>query len=435
MRKDRAGKILIIDDNTEFLVALKILLSPYFENVTTEAMPDRIQGHLNNEKFDVILLDMNFKAGIQSGNEGFYWMNKIREIDEEVSIIFITAYGDVDLAIRSLKEGVIDFIQKSWDENKILSTVLSAYNLNRSNKEINRLKGQQQHLKASLLKETHDLIKGDSKCMNEIFVLIDKVAKTEANILITGESGTGKEVIAHEIHKKSLRKNELFVSVDLGAIHENLFESELFGHAKGAFTDAAVHRAGRIELATGSTLFLDEIGNLSHPLQMKLLTVIQNKAVTRLGENKPRPVNFRLISATNKSLNEMVLEGVFREDLLYRLKTVEIHLPNKNISKILDTSMNSLIKYDWPGNVRELQHLVEKAVILSEGSHLKITDDMLTTGVKVKMDKSKTFNLEENEKEVIENALKAFNGNMSKTAKELGINRSTLYEKIKKYEL
>ncbi len=459
MRKDRTGKILIIDDNTEFLVALKILLSPHFENVTTEAMPDRIQAHLNSEKFDVILLDMNFKAGIQSGNEGFYWMNKIREIDEEVSVIFITAYGDVDLAIRSLKEGVTDFIQKSWDENKILSTVLSAYNLTRSNKEISRLKNQQQHLKSSLMKETHELVKGQSIRMNEIFKLIEKVSRTEANVLITGESGTGKEVIAHEIHKNSLRKNELLVSVDLGSIHENLFESELFGHAKGAFTDAVSHRAGRIELASGGTLFLDEIGNLTQPLQIKLLSVIQNKTVTRLGENKPRPVDFRLISATNRSLNKMVSESVFREDLLYRLKTVEIHLPplrerkedipelaryylnkysnkyNKNISKILDTSQNKLIKYDWPGNIRELQHLIEKAVILSDGSQLKISDDMLTPTVKVKMDKAKSFNLEENEKEVIEKALKAFNGNMSKTAIELGINRSTLYEKIKKYEL
>jgi DNA-binding NtrC family response regulator len=459
MRKDRTGKILIIDDNTEFLVALKILLSPHFENVTTESIPDRIQAHLNSEKFDVILLDMNFKAGIQSGNEGFYWMNKIREIDEEVSVIFITAYGDVDLAIRSLKEGVTDFIQKSWDENKILSTVLSAYNLTRSNKEISRLKNQQQHLKSSLMKETHELVKGHSIRMNEIFKLVEKVSRTEANVMITGESGTGKEVIAHEIHKNSLRKNELLVSVDLGSIHENLFESELFGHAKGAFTDAVSDRAGRIELASGGTLFLDEIGNLTQPLQMKLLSVIQNKTVTRLGENKPRPVDFRLISATNRSLDKMVSESVFREDLLYRLKTVEIHLPplrerkedipelaryylnkysnkyNKNISKILDTSQNKLIKYDWPGNIRELQHLIEKAVILSDGSQLKISDDMLTQTVKVKMDKAKSFNLEENEKEVIEKALKAFNGNMSKTAIELGINRSTLYEKIKKYEL
>jgi transcriptional regulator with PAS, ATPase and Fis domain len=251
----------------------------------------------------------------------------------------------------------------------------------------------------------------------------------------------------------------LLVSVDLGSIHENLFESELFGHAKGAFTDAVMHRAGRIELASGSTLFLDEIGNLSQPLQMKLLTVIQNKSVTRLGENNPRPVDFRLISATNKSLDEMVSENGFREDLLYRLKTVEIHLPplrerkedipnlarfylekysnkyNKNIIRIMDSALNKLIKYDWPGNVRELQHLIEKAVILSDGSQLKISDDMLSSGVKIKMDRSKSFNLEENEKEVIENALKTFNYNMSKTAKELGINRSTLYEKLKKYEL
>ena len=340
-----------------------------------------------------------------------------------------------------------------------MSTVLSAYNLNRSNKEINRLKNQQQHLKASLLRDTHKLVKGDSNRMNEIFDLIEKVSKTEANILITGESGTGKEVIAREIHKKSLRKNELFVSVDLGSIHENLFESELFGHSKGAFTDAISHRAGRIELASGGTLFLDEIGNLTQPLQMKLLTVIQNKMVIRLGENKPRPVNFRLISATNRSLDEMVFENVFREDLLYRLKTVEINLPplrerkedipklaryyldkysnkyNKSINSILDTGLKKLIKYNWPGNVRELQHLIEKAVILSDGSQLKISDDMLIPAVKVKMDKAKSFNLEENEKEVIENALKAFSGNMSKTAKELGINRSTLYEKLKKYEL
>jgi DNA-binding NtrC family response regulator len=459
MAKEKTGRILIIDDNTEFLVALKILLSPHFDNVTTEAIPDRVPTHLKNEKFDVIILDMNFRAGIQSGNEGFYWMNKIREIDEVVSIIFITAYGDVDLAIRSLKEGVTDFIQKSWDEHKILSTVLSAYNLNRSNKEINRLKNQQQHLKASLSKDKHQLVKGESERMNEIYGIIEKIARTEANILITGESGTGKEVVAHEIHQQSQHKNELFVSVDLGSIHENLFESELFGHAKGAFTDAVMHRAGRIEMAAGSTLFLDEIGNLSHPLQMKLLTVIQNKAVTRLGENKPRPVDFRLISATNKSLDEMVSGNGFREDLLYRLKTVEIHLPplrerkedipslarfylekysnkyNKNITRIMDPALNKLIKYEWPGNVRELQHLIEKAVILSDGSQLKISDAMLSSSVKVKLDRSKSFNLEENEKEVIENALKAFNYNMSKTAKELGINRSTLYEKLKKYEL
>jgi DNA-binding NtrC family response regulator len=457
--KEKNGKILIIDDNSEFLIALKILLSPHFKTVVTETVPDRIPLHFKNNKFDVVLLDMNFKAGIQSGNEGFFWKNKIMEIDEEASVIFITAYGDVDLAIKSLKEGAIDFIQKSWDEDKILSTVLSAYNLNLSNKEINKLKNQQQHLKNVLSNDTGVLVKGESRKMEEIYDLIDKISCTDANILITGESGTGKEVIAREIHKRSNRKQELFVAVDLGSIHENLFESELFGHAKGAFTDAVSHKAGRIELASGGTLFLDEISNLSMPLQMKLLAVIQNKAVVRLGENKSRPVDFRLISATNKSLEKMISERLFREDLLYRLKTVELKLPplreriedvpalsrfylerystkyEKGVTKISEPALNKLINYHWPGNIRELQHQVEKAVILSEGSQLKLSDFTLTQDVKYKSEKSKTFNLEENEKEVIENALRTFNWNMSKTAKELGINRSTLYEKLKKYEL
>lgn len=457
--KEKNGKILIIDDNSEFLVALKILLSPHFQTVITETIPDRIPVHFKGNKFDVVLLDMNFKAGIQSGNEGFFWKNKIREIDEEVSVIFITAYGDVDLAIKSLKEGAIDFIQKSWDEDKILTTVLSAYNLNISNREINKLKNQQQHLKDALSNDSSTLVKGESKIMVEIYDMINKIAQTDANILITGESGTGKEVIAREIHKRSNRKHELFVTVDLGSIHENLFESELFGHSKGAFTDAVSHRAGRIELASEGTLFLDEISNLSMTLQMKLLTVIQNKSVIRLGENKPRSVDFRLISATNKSLDNMISEKLFREDLLYRLKTVELKLPplreriedipilsqyylerysnkyDKNVIKLSEPALNKLLKYHWPGNIRELQHLIEKAVILSEGNQLKLSDFTLTPSVKVKSEKSKTFNLEENEKEVIENALKTFNWNMSKTAKELGINRSTLYEKLKKYEL
>jgi transcriptional regulator with PAS, ATPase and Fis domain len=289
--------------------------------------------------------------------------------------------------------------------------------------------------------------------------MIDKIAHTDANILITGESGTGKEVIAREIHKRSNRKDDLFVTVDLGSIHENLFESELFGHSKGAFTDAVSNKAGRIELASGGTLFLDEISNLSMTLQMKLLTVIQNKSVVRLGENNPRTVDFRLISATNKSLDKMISEKLFREDLLYRLKTVELKLPplrkriediptlsrfylekystkyEKNVVKLSEPALNRFLQYHWPGNIRELQHVIEKAVILSEGNQLKLSDFTLTPSVKIKSEKSKTFNLEENEKEVIENALKTFNWNMSKTAKELGINRSTLYEKLKKYEL
>jgi len=457
--KEKSGKVLIIDDNSELLVALKMLLTPHFDTVITESVPDRVTKHLKEGKFDLILLDMNFRAGIQSGNEGFYWMDKIREFDEEVSIIFITAYGDVDLAIKSLKEGATDFIQKSWDEHKILSTVLSGYNRYKSNKEINRLKSQQQHLKASISRISHEMVKGNSPRMSEIYEIIDKVAKTDASILITGESGTGKEVIAQEIHQQSGRCNELLVTVDLGSIHENLFESELFGHAKGAFTDAIGHKVGRIELATGSTLFLDEIGNLSMALQRKLLTVIQDKVVIRLGENRPRSVDFRLISATNKSLDQLVAENHFREDLLYRIKTVEIHLPplrerkeditslanyylkkyaikyRKNINRIKDSTMTKLMKYEWPGNIRELEHFLEKAVILSEGDYLTISDYMLTPNVQLKGERATTYNLEKNEKEIIKTALKAYNWNMTKTAKALGINRSTLYDKLKKYEL
>jgi DNA-binding NtrC family response regulator len=457
--QEQQGKILIIDDNNEFLVALKILLSPHFGTVVTEISPDRIPHHLRNDRFDVVILDMNFRAGVHSGNEGFYWMTKIKEIDDETSVIFITAYGDVDLAIRSLKEGAVDFIQKSWDEHKILATVLSAYNLKKSNVEINKLKRQKQHLKAALKNDRPPLVKGPSEVMSEVYDLIDKVSVTDANVLITGESGTGKEIVARELHRKSLRNNGLFISVDLGSIHENLFESELFGHAKGAFTDAAGERAGRVELATGGTLFLDEISNLSVTLQKKLLTVLQNKTLVRLGENIPRHVDFRLISATNKSLDKMVINRSFREDLLYRLRTVEIHLPplrerlddipalseyflgtystkyNKSLMNMTGPVIERLLKYDWPGNIRELQNVIEKAVILAEGKQLKSSDFMLTPTVKVKSDLSKTFNLEENEREVITRALNTFNWNMTKTARELGINRSTLYEKLKKYEL
>jgi DNA-binding NtrC family response regulator len=457
--KKNQGKVLIIDDNSEFLIALKILLSPHFQTVITETVPDRIPIHFNTDKFDVVLLDMNFKAGINSGNEGFFWMNKIKEIDEDTSVIFITAFGDVDLAIKSLKEGAIDFVQKSWDDHKILATVLAAYNRNQSIREINNLKKKQQHLQTALSDDSSTMVRGESKIMQEIYEMIDKIAHTDANVLITGESGTGKEVIAREIHKRSNRKNELFISVDLGSVHSNLFESELFGHSKGSFTDAIIHKPGRIELSSGGTLFLDEISNLPVSLQMKLLTVIQNKSVIRLGENIPRAVDFRLISATNRSLNKMINEKIFREDLLYRLKTIELHLPplrqriedipvlaryyldkytskyNKDLSKIADTALQKLRNYDWPGNIRELQHVIEKAVILSEGSQLKSSDFTILPATKVKSDKSSTFNLEQNEKEVIEKALDAFNWNMSKTAKELGINRSTLYDKLKKYEL
>ncbi len=457
MADPKNGHILIIDDNEEFLIALKILLSPYFKTIITESIPDRVFTWLKKRRFDVILLDMNFRAGIQTGNEGFYWMHKIRELDEEVTLLFITAYGDVDLAIKSMKEGAADFIQKSWDEQKIISTVIAAYRLNRSKKEVNRLKSGQKFLGKTIDKD-FSLIKGPSLLMNDVYNLTEKVSTTDANVLITGESGTGKEVIARQIHKMSLRAKEIFVSVDMGAIHTNLFESELFGHIKGAYTDAREDRVGRFEIASGGTIFLDEIGNLPVNLQPKLLKVIQNKKVSRVGENQEREVDFRLISATNMFLPDMIKNNQFREDLYYRIRTVEIEIPplrnrlddipvlvdhyikvygikyKKELS-VTDQALHKLKKYTWPGNVRELQHAVEKAIILSTDARLHASDFLLEDHIK-KHDKGDfSFNLEENEKEIILNALSAFEWNMSKTAKELGINRSTLYEKIKKYEI
>jgi len=451
------GRILIVDDNEEFLVALKIMLAPYFHTILTESVPDRMLTLLKRQCFDVILLDMNFRAGIQTGNEGFYWMQKIREFDEDVTLLFITAYGDVDLAIKAMKEGAADFIQKSWDEQKIISTVMSAFRLNRSRKEVNRLKSGQ-HLLGGTIEKDFLLVKGPSIAMKGIYNLIEKVAVTDANVLITGESGTGKEVIARQIHKQSLRAGEIFVSVDLGVLQHNLFESELFGHKKGSFTDASSDRAGRIEIASGGTLFLDEIGNLPLNLQPKLLKVLQSKRINRIGENQEREIDFRLVSATNMSLKDMIRNKMFREDLLYRIRTVEIELPplrqrvedipvlvdqflkiygekyKKEIS-ITDQAKNKLMKHSWPGNVRELKHSIEKAVIFSAGSRLQSSDFHLEDRIQKKEAAGYSFNLEENEREIILNALNAFEWNMSKTAKELGINRSTLYDKIKKYEL
>jgi DNA-binding NtrC family response regulator len=453
----KKGRILIVDDNEEFLVALKILLTPYFRTIITESIPDRILTLLKRERFDVILLDMNFRAGIQSGNEGFYWMQKIRELDEEVTILFITAYGDVDVAIKAMKEGAADFIQKSWDEQKIITTVMSAYRLSFSRKEVKRLKSGQ-HLLGHAIEKDFVLVRGVSSLMENVYELIEKVSGTDASVLITGESGTGKEVIAREIHRRSQRSGEIFVSVDLGALQQNLFESELFGHVRGSFTDAREDRPGRFEIASGGTIFLDEIGNLPLNLQPKLLKVLQQKRVNRIGENHDRETDFRLISATNMSLPDMIREKSFREDLLYRIRTVEIELPPLRYRKedipvladhflriyvikykkelsLSDQAINKLQKYEWPGNVRELQHAIEKAVILSSGSRLQAADFQLEDHFH-QAEKSKySYNLEENEREIILDALNTFEWNMSKTAKELGINRSTLYDKIKKYEL
>ncbi|MBS3776829.1 MAG: sigma-54-dependent Fis family transcriptional regulator [Bacteroidales bacterium] len=451
------GKILIVDDNVELLSALKMFLSQHFETVDAEKDPEHLPSLLQPKRFDLILLDMNFRAGISTGNEGFYWMKKIREKDPDVTVVFITAYGDVELAVKSLKEGATDFIQKSWDEDKILSTVLSAYKLHQSQMEVKMLRNRQNHL-AREIEQEHSLYRCRSQVMQRVYELVDKVGPTDADILITGENGTGKEVIAREIHKKSLRKGEIFLNVDLGALPESLFESELFGHVKGAFTDAREPRQGKFEAASGGTLFLDEIGNLPITLQAKLLSTLQNRSVVRVGSNHGIAVDIRLICATNQPLFDMIEEGSFREDLLYRINTIQIDVPplrdrpkdipglaefflsrlrdkyRKPGLLLTDKGIEIMQQYSWPGNIRELEHAIEKAVILCEDDELN-PDLLVPERNPATSAALPTFNLEENEKQIIASALKQFRGNISLTAKKLGIDRSTLYTKIRKYGL
>lgn len=452
------GKILIVDDNEELLIALKFFLTNHFATIDTIKNPNRIHEYISKETYDLVLLDMNFSAGVNTGNEGIYWMKQILEKDPELSVVLITAYGDVELAVNAMKEGAIDFIQKSWDEKKILSTILSAYQLRLSKLKIKNLENKQKHLSEKIDSKYNHII-GESVSMKSVFKIIDKVACTDANVLILGENGTGKEVIAREIHRKSNRSKEVFISVDLGALQENLFETELFGHVKGSFTDAKEDRIGRFELASGGTLFLDEIGNLPMPLQAKLLTVIQNKEIFRVGSNTPIPVDIRLICATNKNLNDMIIEGLFREDLLYRINTIKIDLPSlkdrgKDIELLADyflkkyadkyqkpnlkfnqNTINKLMQHSWPGNIRELQHTIEKAVILCDSSIILSSHCWPEGEYATNNFTPKSLNLDENEKVIIEKALKKYKGNISNAAKELGINRSTLYKKMEKYDI
>jgi two-component system response regulator HydG len=452
------GKLLIIDDNEELLFALQLFLNSHFAKIDTIKNPNQLLSQLDKEDYDVYLLDMNFKAGINSGNEGLYWLKRILEFDVNACVILITAYGDVDLAVRAMKEGAVDFIQKSWDENKILSTLLSAYKLRNSKLEIKGLKEKQKQINHQINKNTQ-FVRGNSKAMQEVFRTVEKVAATEANVLMIGENGTGKEVIARELHLLSHRKDQVFVSVDLGSLSDNLFESELFGSKKGAFTDAKEDRMGRFELASGGTLFLDEIGNVPIHLQTKLLTAIQNKLIVPVGGNSPVEVDVRILAATNCNLLEMVSNGTFREDLLYRLNTIMIELPplreriddipeladfflqkyasqyNKGECTLEKLAVKKLSQYSWPGNIREFQHIIEKSVILSDTQKLSASDVLIGEGFQLSKKILDSFNLTDNEKFLIEKAIKHTGGNMSLAAKELGINRSTLYDKIKKYDL
>ena len=455
--QDKQGSLLIIDDNEEFLLGLRMLLSSYFKDIEIETNPEKALYQLDKHRFDLILLDMNFRAGLNSGNEGFFWMDKILAKDPGIRIIFITGFGDVGLAVESMKKGVSDFIEKSWEERKILSTVLANFRLCRSISEAKQHKEQRQAL-SEYLDDSRKICRGSSAMMSRTMDMIRKVAPTDANILLIGESGTGKELLAHEIHRLSDRSEEIFIPVDLGAIPPTLFESELFGFAKGAFTDAFRDKPGKIETAERGTLFLDEIGNLPLMLQAKLLGVLQQKSVTRLGESKSRTINFRLISATNASLPEMIAAKTFREDLYYRVRTVEVTVPplrermedipdlvdffiqeftkkyHRNQVKLEKSAIKKLQEYHWPGNIRELQHQVEKAIIMNDTGTLTGSDFDLgsphITGIH-----AGNLNLEEHEKYLIAKAIEKFKGNLTKAASELGINRSTLYDKIKKYEI
>lgn len=461
MDKD-LGKILIIDDDEDVLLAAKLLLKKHADQVIIEKNPKKIPFLMNNDSYDVILLDMNFSKDITSGKEGYYWLSQILEKDPLAVVILITAFGDVEMAVKALKEGATDFVLKPWQNEKLLATLSTAVKLKKSYKEVDRLKRAKKQLEEDINQPFKDII-GSSPAMTAMYKLIDKVAKTDANVLILGENGTGKELIARAIHQRSLRSDNVFIGVDMGAITESLFESELFGHAKGAFTDAKGERAGRFEIANDGTLFLDEIGNLSLPLQSKLLAVLQNRKVTRLGTNTPIPIDIRLVCATNMPITQMVEDNKFRQDLLYRINTVELKLPplrerledipqlsdhfidmyakkyRKEIEGIDKETLKKLKEYHWPGNVRELQHAIERAVIMSENKELSVADFLFLSGdrrlVPDTSSPNHSFNLEEIERAVIHKAVNKHSGNISKAAKELGLTRASLYRRLEKHGL
>lgn len=457
----KTGRILIIDDNEDLLKAARIFLKRHFGQIDLEKDPTLIPDLLKNESYDVILLDMNFTQDVNSGQEGFHWLDKILEIDPSAVVVLITAFGSVDMAVRAIKAGATDFVMKPWENEKLLATMLSAIQLRSSKAEVQQLKDQQELMREELDHKFKDII-GQSAAMIRVFDTIERVAETDANVLVLGENGTGKELIARAIHRNSKRADKPFVTVDLGAITETLFESELFGHVRGAFTDAKTDRAGRFEVANGGTLFLDEIGNLSPALQAKLLTALQNKRISRVGSNKVLDVDIRLICATNMPLYEMVQKGEFRQDLLYRINTIELTLPslkernedirilaehyleqfakkyNKDIYKFSEATIKRLEKYHWPGNVRELQHAVERAVIMSRDNILQPEDFFFNASNQPK-DQSEInleqYNLEDVERILIRKVLAKHNGNITHAAQELGLTRSSLYRRLEKYGL
>lgn len=451
------GKILMIDDDEDVLLAAKMLLKKQSHHVIIEKNPNKIPFLLNNDTYDVILLDMNFSKDITSGKEGFYWLEKILEKDPQAVVILITAFGDVEMAVKALKQGATDFVLKPWQNEKLIATISTAIRLRQSYSEVDKLRKAKEMLEEQISKPFGEII-GESSAIKEVFGLVEKVAKTDANVLILGENGTGKELIARAIHQRSLRKENSFVAVDMGAITETLFESELFGHKKGSFTDAREDRPGRFELANGGTLFLDEIGNLSMSLQSKLLSALQSRQITRVGSNQAIPVDIRLICATNMPLHQMVKDGTFRQDLLYRINTVEIKVPplcdrvedivllaqhyldyyarkyHKAVNTISSGALDKLKRYAWPGNIRELQHSIERAVIMTDSSSLQESDFLFSRPASSSAS-LETLNLDEVEKAAIVKALSLSSGNISKAADELGLTRASLYRRMEKYGL
>lgn len=454
---NKLGKILIVDDNEDVLFALNLLLEPYTEKIKVATTPDRIEYFMTTFHPDLILLDMNFSRDAISGQEGFESLKQILQIDPQAIVIFMTAYADTDKAVRAIKAGATDFIPKPWEKDKLLATLTSGMRLRQSQQEVSILKEQMEVLSGQNTSE-NDII-GESSVMQEVFTTINKLSNTDANILILGENGTGKDVIARLIYRCSPRYGKPFVTIDLGSIPEQLFESELFGFEKGAFTDAKKSKAGRMEVATSGTLFLDEIGNLSLPMQSKLLTAIEKRQISRLGSTQTVPIDVRLICATNADIRQMVEDGNFRQDLLYRINTIEIHIPplrergndiilladhfldrytrkyKKEIHGLTREAKNKLLKYAWPGNVRELQHTIERAVILGDGSMLKPENFLFHTTSKQKKEEEVILNLEQLERQAIEKALRISNGNISRAAEYLGITRFALYRKLEKLGL
>ena len=445
----KQGTILIVDDNRNILTTVRMLLDPIFHNIITIANPNSIPAKLREEHPDVVLLDMNFSSGINSGNEGLFWLREIKSLSPKTEVVLFTAYADIQLAVTGIKEGAADFIVKPFDNEKMISTLLEARD---KNKTADKAMGKHSGKAAQSV-----MYWGDSEAMTNLRHVVEKVAATDANILITGENGTGKEVLANEIHRLSARSSKKMLPVDMGAITETLFESDLFGHVKGAFTDAKVDKPGKFELADGSTIFLDEIGNLSYSLQAKLLTALQCRSIVRVGGSTQIPINVRLVCATNRNLQQMVNDGEFREDLLYRINTIHLELPalrqrkadivplanrflrqygdmyNKTNLRFSDEAERKLISLPWYGNIRELQHAIEKAVILSDCGMISAED--IDGGNQTRREKplEEVQTLDEMESRMIEKTIKECEGNLSVVAARLGISRQTLYNKIKRY--